>query len=111
MPDVLRPGARWADSAYAISAYHYNVPHAYHLGGFQILPSIGIQFDEFGLDWVRTFVLSSKAANVGYRMVHPEDLPDLLGHGFPSDEKIIEMYGKPINENVPLRFRKQVGRT
>lgn len=86
-------------------AYHYFVPHAYHLGGFQIFRSPGINLDPLGLNWVRSFILWHERDQVGYRMVDPEDLPELLGHPFPSEEQVREIYGEPVAYENLRNFR------
>lgn len=88
------------------AAYHYYVPHAFHLGGFQIFPSPGLAFDDLGLDWVRTIVLWSPAQQVGYRIVSPDDLQEFVGHPFPSEEQVIEIYGKPVEYEDLYYFRQ-----
>ncbi len=103
MSDQLRPGFPvTASLSIALkAAYHYVVPHAYHLGGFRIFPCSGLKLDDLGLSWVRTFILWHQRDQIGYRMINPEDLPELMGHESPSCEQIVAIYGKPVPyENV-----------
>jgi hypothetical protein len=54
--------------------YEVHVRHQFELGGFDVSPGASIDLDEFGLSFLRTLVLDSRAIKVKYRMIDPQDL-------------------------------------
>lgn len=75
-------------------SYQIKIRHQFELGGFDVKAGIGIDLDPMGLEWMRTIVLSSRAAGVAYRMILFDDL-DVIIPGFPgpSPEVLKKMYG------------------
>ena len=71
------------------------VKHAYWIGGYDIIPNAGLDIDDLGLDWVRTFNLRNRQSGLEFRVIHPEDMHVIVGP-YPSEETVIEMYGPPV---------------
>ena len=72
--------------------YVQYVRHAYAIGGYEILPNIGLDLDEHGLEWVRTFNLINRKTGVEYRMIEPEDLCSVIVR---AEERICKYYRMP----------------
>lgn len=72
------------------------VRHAYYVGGYDIIPNVGIDIDDKGLEWVRTFNLRDRQSGIEFRVVEPEDLLTVI---MKSDERLNELtlkwYGTP----------------
>jgi|SRR6516162_8967084 hypothetical protein len=68
------------------------VPHGYWLGGYEIIPNIGLDLDDLGMKWVRTFNFRHVETGIEYRMIEPEDNLHMLTN---YDERMANLYEKP----------------
>lgn len=82
----------------------------YYIGGYEIIPNVGMDLDPEGLEWVRTFNLRRKDG-LEFRLIHPEDMHVIIGE-HPSEELVVRMYGAMVPyEGVCLQYyRQKIGR-
>ena len=78
-------------------AYQFKIRHQFELGGFDVTAGPGIDLDPMGLDWMRTLDLLSRNTGIAYRIIHFEDLDEILpGFPGPSPTMLEKIYGNRI---------------
>jgi hypothetical protein len=78
-----------------LPAIFFRVRHQYALGGYEIVPNVGLDLDEHGLEWVRTYNLRHKDG-LEFRVIDLEDMRDVLHVGpHPTEDELLAYYGRP----------------
>jgi hypothetical protein len=78
-------------------AYQFKIRHQFELGGFDVAAGPGIDLDPIGLYWMRSLELFSRNTGIEYRIVHFEDLDEILpGFPGPSPSMLEKIYGNRV---------------